>query len=118
MHGGGRIDTSAAIEGVATEGNGGSITIKVGKLVYLNNSDILARAGNVGGNITIDPQFVILNNSVISAFGLQGEGNITIDTKLFVRKQQRDYSDGNHQHQHRAAGPGRQPDRPARTTHR
>jgi filamentous hemagglutinin family protein len=71
------IQTGAAV-------NGGNITLKIGDLVYLLQSSISASAGNVGGNITIDPLFVVLDQSSISAFGGVANGNIVIDTNYFL----------------------------------
>jgi hypothetical protein len=83
---------------------GGSITLKVGQLLFLLNSDILAYAGNpqqtqgvnapapppenniTGGNINIDPDFVVLDNSLISANDLSGfghDGNIVNTANFF-----------------------------------
>jgi large exoprotein involved in heme utilization and adhesion len=76
--------------------NGGNITLKVGRLLYLLNSDIQAFAGVVstpgqqaggnGGNINIDPEFVVLDNSFISANDLSPggkDGNITNFANFF-----------------------------------
>ena len=83
------INTSAG-------GNGGDITLRVGSLIYLDDSDILAFAGLTyipglqvggnGGNILIDPQFVVLGNSLISANDLASigsDGNILNQTDFF-----------------------------------
>lgn len=74
---GGSINTSAA-------DNGGNVTLRVGRLLYLTDSNIEAYAGvssfpgqqvgGNGGNIVIDPEFVVLNNSLISANDLSGVG--------------------------------------------
>jgi filamentous hemagglutinin family protein len=76
--------------------NGGDVTLKVGRLLYLTNSNIQAFAGVIsflgqqtgltGGNILIDPEFVILNNSFISANDLSPggkDGNITNFANFF-----------------------------------
>lgn len=69
--------------------NGGDISLKVGQLLYLLDSDIQAYAGVAsthgqtiggnGGNIFIDPEFVVLDGSFISANALSGgqNGDIT-----------------------------------------
>ncbi len=80
---GSSINTSAAK-------NGGNITLRIGRLFYLADSNVEAfaglssfagqRVGGNGGNIDIDPQFVVLDNSLISANDLSGlgqNGNIT-----------------------------------------
>jgi filamentous hemagglutinin family protein len=74
---GSSVNTSAAL-------NGGIVTLRIGRLLYLNSSNIQAFAGVAstpgqqvggnGGNITIDPLFVILDNSFISANALSGTG--------------------------------------------
>jgi hypothetical protein len=72
------VETSAA-------GNGGDITINAGGLFYLNDySDISTHAGEIGGNITIDPEFVILNHSYIDAFGGTGDGNVIVDADFLL----------------------------------
>lgn len=76
--------------------NGGDVTLKVGRLLYLTNSNIQAFAGVIsflgqqtgltGGNILIDPEFIILNNSFISANDLSPggkDGNITNFANFF-----------------------------------
>lgn len=91
---GGSVNTSAGE-------NGGNITLKVGRLLYLLDSDITAFAGYipanvggggvpqpglVGGNIQIDPQFVILDGSLISANDLSPggrDGSITNSANYF-----------------------------------
>jgi hypothetical protein len=79
------IDTSAsALAGNPLVGNGGSIHITVGHLIYLLNSKIVTKATNKGGNITIDPEFVILGNSLISAAGGAGDGNIIINANFLL----------------------------------
>jgi large exoprotein involved in heme utilization and adhesion len=76
--GGSSITTQAAV-------NGGDITLNVGTLVYLLDSEITAAAGNNGGNILIDPEFVVLNDSLISANAAVGQGgNITIISDYFL----------------------------------
>jgi len=66
--------------------NGGDITLRINRVLYLSNSNIQAFAGvgqligGNGGNILIDPQFVVLDNSLISANDLSPggqDGNIT-----------------------------------------
>jgi filamentous hemagglutinin family protein len=63
--------------------NGGDITLRVGQLLYLFDSNIEAYAGVVpqpnqvgamGGNILIDPEFVVLDDSFISANDLAPGG--------------------------------------------
>ena len=76
----GSIDTSAPST-LPGEGNGGSVSIQVGKLFYMLDSTVITDAGDQGGNITIDPQFVVLDNSLISAHGLV-DGNIVIDANF------------------------------------
>ena len=57
LTGGSSIETT-------TGANGGDITLTVGQLLYLLQSQLTAQAGLNGGNITIgDPQFVALNQS-------------------------------------------------------
>lgn len=76
--------------------NGGNITLKIGQLLYLLDSNIQAYAGVVvfpgqqaggnGGNITIDPEFVVLDDSLISANDLSGigqNGNIVNTANFF-----------------------------------
>jgi hypothetical protein len=75
------ISTSAGLDG-------GNITLNVGRLVYLLNSQItteaLGGAATSGGNITIDPEFVVLNNSLIDADDPLGTGgNISITSDYF-----------------------------------
>ena len=73
---------NGSISTATTQSDGGNITLQVGRLVQLADSQITTSVqgglGN-GGNITIDPQFVILQNSQIlaQAFGGNG-GNILI----------------------------------------
>jgi filamentous hemagglutinin family protein len=75
--------------------NGGDITLEIGQLFYLYNSNVQAFAGvssvpgqqvgGRGGNILIDPEFVVLGNSFISANDLSGlgeDGNI-VNTATF-----------------------------------
>lgn len=78
--------------------NGGDITLIVGKLLYLLDSDIQGYAGigfragsgvgTHGGNILIDPDFVVLKDGLISANDLAPggkDGNIeNLSTFLFV----------------------------------
>ena len=86
---GSSISTSAA-------NDGGDINLKIGRMLYLLDSEIVAYAGVVsvpgqqvggsGGNINIDPEFVVLNNSLISANDLSGlgqNGNITNSAEFF-----------------------------------
>jgi hypothetical protein len=76
--------------------NGGDISLRVGGLLYLLDSNIQGYAGvkaqpnqpvgGQGGNIRIDPQFVILNGSLISANDLAsdgGDGDIANLTNYF-----------------------------------
>jgi filamentous hemagglutinin family protein len=65
--------------------NGGNITIKAPVLVSLINSDINAKAGKIGGNITIDPIALQLKNSTISASAPHGQGgHIDLFTSFLV----------------------------------
>jgi filamentous hemagglutinin family protein len=86
---GGSVSTSAGHDG-------GSIQLVIGRLLYLDDSNIQAFAGAhssrllpsppLGGNIDIDPEFVILNNSFISAndLGLTGkDGHIVNSADFF-----------------------------------
>jgi filamentous hemagglutinin family protein len=79
---GGRIDSRT------TRSDGGNISLQVGNLLYLLQSQIATSvqggAGN-GGNIAIDPRFLILNDSgiVANAFGGNG-GNISIAADHFI----------------------------------
>jgi large exoprotein involved in heme utilization and adhesion len=87
MLNGASIDTTASAPVASASspfGNGGNITINAGQLVYLEDSDILTRATNVGGNITIDPEFFVLGNSIISAAGAFGDGNILITSSYVL----------------------------------
>ena len=73
----------------AARSDGGNITLKVGSIVHLVDSEITASVGggpeSVGGNISIDPQFVILQNSRIVANAFEGTGgNITISANVFL----------------------------------
>lgn len=70
--------------GTVAANNGGNITLKIAGIVYLLNSAISATAGDVGGNITIDPEFVVLDNSTITAYGGVADGNISIETSYFL----------------------------------
>src|SRR5207253_57837 len=66
--------------------NGGDITIKTPLLLSLvDHSQISATAGNIGGNIRIDPIVLVLKNmSTISASaGIQG-GHIDLFTSFIV----------------------------------
>jgi len=75
--------------------NGGDVSLRVGQLLFLLDSNIEAYAGIVslpnqsndrGGNIVIDPEFVILDNSLISANNLSGsgqDGNISNSATYF-----------------------------------
>jgi filamentous hemagglutinin family protein len=62
--------------------NGGDITIKAPVLVSLINSEINATAGNIGGNITIDPIVLRLRNSTISASAGSQGGHINLFTSF------------------------------------
>jgi large exoprotein involved in heme utilization and adhesion len=78
------ISASAA----TSTASGGNITLTVGDLLYLVNSQIttsVQSTGN-GGNITIDPQSVVLDQSSISAQAIEGHGgNITINASQFLQ---------------------------------
>jgi large exoprotein involved in heme utilization and adhesion len=68
---------------------GGDITLKVGSMVYLIDSEISSSVNGgpetTGGNISIDPQFVVLKNSRIVANAFEGTGgNITIVAATFL----------------------------------
>jgi len=76
--------------------NGGDITLQLGQMLYLDNSNIQAFAGVAsvpgqmvggdGGNIDIDPEFVILGDSFISANDLSPlghDGNIINTADFF-----------------------------------
>jgi large exoprotein involved in heme utilization and adhesion len=62
--------------------NGGDITIKAPVLVSLINSEINATAGNIGGNITIDPIVLRLRNSTITASAGSQGGHINLFTSF------------------------------------
>jgi filamentous hemagglutinin family protein len=65
---------------VATEamrGGGGNISIRAGRLVYLNRGEIttsVAGGTGNGGNITVDSQFAVLNDGRIQANAAGGNG--------------------------------------------
>ena len=68
----------------APNGDAGQITLQVTRLLYLLDSNLVAAAGQNGGNILIDPVFVVLNNSLISANAIAGKGgNIGILSDSF-----------------------------------
>jgi filamentous hemagglutinin family protein len=80
--------------------NGGNINLKVGRLLYLFDSNIQGYAGlrsfpgevvgGNGGNITIDPEFVVLDHSFISANDLAPgglDGNIVNLADFFFTSQ-------------------------------
>ena len=93
---GSSVSTSAGL-------SGGNINLKVGRLLYLLDSNIQAyagvanpaegfvltpaqEAGITGGNINIDPEFVVLQNSLISANDLSpggANGNIVNSAEFF-----------------------------------
>ena len=78
----------AEISTEAASANGGNITLDVGNLLYLLDSQIRTSVdgakGN-GGNITIDPAFVVLDHSQIVADAVGGNGgNITIDAGSYL----------------------------------
>jgi hypothetical protein len=81
------MQNHSSITTATTQSDGGNITLQVGRLVQLTDSQITTSVqggfGN-GGNIMIDPTFVILQNSQIlaQAFGGTG-GNITIVAGFF-----------------------------------
>jgi large exoprotein involved in heme utilization and adhesion len=73
----------------AKDSDGGNITLNVGYLIRLVDSDISASVGGgpqtTGGNISIDPQYVILKNSRIVANAYEGTGgNISIVADTFL----------------------------------
>lgn len=82
------ISNNSSVTTATTQSDGGNITLQVGRLVQLTDSQITTSVqgglGN-GGNITIDPQFVILSGSQIlaNAFGGNG-GNIFITAGVFL----------------------------------
>jgi hypothetical protein len=86
MQSGGDINTSAsAIHPSLTAGNGGAISITVGYLVYLLDSQITTQATGNGGDISLDPEFIVLNDSLISANAALGSGgNINIIGNYFL----------------------------------
>jgi hypothetical protein len=69
---------------VSAAKNGGDIKIKAPILLSLIDSQINAEAGEVGGNITIDPIVLVLKNSVITANAGQEGGNIDLFTSFLV----------------------------------
>jgi filamentous hemagglutinin family protein len=88
--------SSGSVISTSAGDNGGDITLHVGQLLYLTDSNIQAyagvvstpgqQAGGTGGDIGIDPLFVVLDNSLISANELSGigqDGNITNTANYF-----------------------------------
>nr|MBI3611845.1 filamentous hemagglutinin N-terminal domain-containing protein [Nitrospirota bacterium] len=79
---------NGSISTATTQSDGGNITLQVGRLVQLTDSQITTSVqgglGN-GGNITIDPLFVIVQGSQVlaNAFGGNG-GNILIVAGVFL----------------------------------
>lgn len=83
-----RLRAGAGILTSTVQADGGDIDLQVGRLLFLDDSQIsttvFGGSGN-GGNIRIDPQFVVLNESgiVANAFGGNG-GNIDIVADYFL----------------------------------
>ena len=67
--------------------DGGNITLEVGQLVYLLDSQIVATSsGGKGGNIRIDPPLLVLDSSTITANAQAGQGgDITIIAGDFLQ---------------------------------
>jgi filamentous hemagglutinin family protein len=82
------VAQTSSVTTATTQSDGGNITLQVGRLVQLTDSQITTSVqgglGN-GGNITIDPLFVIVQGSQIlaNAFGGNG-GNILIVAGVFL----------------------------------
>jgi large exoprotein involved in heme utilization and adhesion len=82
------VSRSSTVTTGATLADGGDITLAVGMLLHLVDSQITATVGTGsggGGNIAIDPVFVILDGSEVraDAFGGPG-GNIDIVAGTFL----------------------------------
>lgn len=83
-----RMSDGGLILTATSQSDGGDIDLTVGRLLFLDRSQIatsVAGGSGNGGNIRIDPQFVVLNRSgiVANAFGGNG-GNIDIVANFFV----------------------------------
>ncbi len=80
-----RADGQVATE--AKTGGGGDISIRAGRLVYLNQGEIttsVAGGTGSGGNIAIDSQFIVLNHGTIQAKAFGGNGgNIGITASQY-----------------------------------
>jgi len=72
----------AAVRTRTTTADGGDITVQVGRLLDMRNSEVttsVAGGTGSGGNIVIDPPFVVLESSRIQANAQKGNGgNITV----------------------------------------
>lgn len=74
--------------------NGGDITIEAPVLVSLFNSNIDAKAGNTGGNITVDSLALQLKNSTIKADATLQGGHIDLFLSFLVGPVKTVTSDG------------------------
>ncbi len=78
-------DGSVTVE--ATAGNAGQIVLSTNHQLHLVNSQLLAAAGQNGGDIAINSDFVLLDHSLISANAVGRGGDITLAALYFFTSQ-------------------------------
>jgi filamentous hemagglutinin family protein len=77
----------------ANTGNGGTITVSGGELIYLQDSGFLTSvsgANSNGGNINITADYLVMDTGIIQANAVGGSGgNIDINLKALIASQNR-----------------------------
>ena len=77
----------------ANTGNGGTITIRGGELIYLQNSGFLTSvsgANSNGGNINVSADYLVMDTGVIQANAVGGSGgDINLNLKALLPSQNR-----------------------------